>query len=128
MTDAPKRIFARTVTRKWPGDFGPWNVEPRDGDRSHAKSYLREDIARAVRPLEWRTADRQPGSTATATFGCSYWVSRAQDGLWAWRLYNQEDLPADGQYNFKSEIDARAAAQADFDQEVFSALMPVEGE
>ena len=98
-------------------------LEAADCPGEYGQHYLREDIARAVRPLEWREL------VADAFWGSEYLVYATTKDTWAASLTAVGywgDEPIAGEW--RSEEAAKAAAQADYERRILSALMPVEGE
>lgn len=81
-----------------------------------------------VRPLVWNDFSER-SSRADVFFAACYMLTRWSDGDWRVSVsYPGYETSFPGEYIFGTRSAAKAAAQADYERRILSALLPQEGE
>lgn len=107
MTDAPERIYVG-------GEGGEGNWWSHDSVYARLGEYRRADLPPKVKPLEWEY--HPAGAIAAPPTGFAYIIDTRMKG----RVYSLKGFNPPRE--FASMDDAKAAAQADYEIRVLSAL------
>ena len=120
MSEAPKKIWLAVDRKGRISGVQCAHVEPCDEVKSAYHEYVLARAAPTVKPLEWRDLS-ESHSTAHALFGAYYFIHRSRTGKsWMATLVDRAGSNTLG-YS-ESEEAAKAAAQADYERRILSAL------